>query len=94
MQTQRHTDHIRAEAQRLGFEFTGFARAERLDAEARRLETWLGQGAHGRMAYMENYFDMRVFISLFCAKFRRNGEVGEMGFVGGLLTFYIQQFVK
>jgi len=64
MQTQRHTDQIRAEAQRLGFEFTGFARAERLDAEARRLETWLGQGAHGRMAYMENYFDMRVDPSL------------------------------
>ena len=64
MQTQRHTDQIRAEALRIGFEFTGFARAERLDAEARRLETWLGQGAHGRMAYMENYFDMRVDPSL------------------------------
>ncbi|WP_396134309.1 epoxyqueuosine reductase [Chamaesiphon sp. VAR_48_metabat_135_sub] len=51
---------IRAEAQRLGFEFVGFARAERLDDEARRLEAWLHQGAHGRMAYMENHFDMRI----------------------------------
>ena len=58
--TQRHTDLIRTEAQRLGFEFVGFARAERLDEEARRLEKWLHAGAHGRMAYMENHFDLRV----------------------------------
>jgi epoxyqueuosine reductase len=51
---------IRAEANRLGFEFTGFARAQRLDDEARRLEAWLRQGAHGKMAYMENHFDLRV----------------------------------
>lgn len=57
---QRHADLIRSEAHRLGFEFVGFARAERLDAEARRLEKWLSVGAHGRMAYMENHFDMRV----------------------------------
>lgn len=57
---QRHTDLIRAEARRLGFEFIGFARAERLDEAARRLETWLGRSAHGRMAYMENHFDLRV----------------------------------
>lgn len=56
----RHTDLIRAEAQRLGFGFVGFARAERLDAEARRLEQWLQSGAHGRMAYLENYFDLRI----------------------------------
>jgi epoxyqueuosine reductase len=57
---QRNTDLIRAEAQRLGFEFTGFAHAERLDDAARRLEQWLRQGAHGRMAWMENHFDLRV----------------------------------
>jgi epoxyqueuosine reductase len=51
---------IRAEAQRLGFDFVGFARAERLDEEARRLEAWLNQRAHGRMAYMENHFDLRI----------------------------------
>ncbi len=60
MQTQRHTDLIRTEAQRLGFEFVGFARAERLDDEARRLEEWLGRGSHGKMAYMENHFDLRI----------------------------------
>jgi epoxyqueuosine reductase len=57
---QRNTDLIRTEAQRLGFEFVGFARAQRLDEEARRLETWLKQGAHGKMGYMENHFDLRI----------------------------------
>lgn len=60
MQIQRNTDLIRAEAQRLGFEFVGFARAERLEEEARKLEAWLQQGAHGKMAYMENHFDLRI----------------------------------
>lgn len=58
--TQRHGTLIRAEAHRLGFEFVGFARAERLDEAASQLESWLSKGAHGRMAYMENHFDMRV----------------------------------
>lgn len=57
---QRHTDLIREEAQRLGFDFVGFARAEKLDDEARKLEQWLRKGAHGQMAYMENHFDMRI----------------------------------
>jgi epoxyqueuosine reductase len=60
MHTQRHTELIRAEALRLGFAFVGFARAERLDEAARRLEAWLRQGAHGSMAYMENHFDLRI----------------------------------
>lgn len=51
---------IREEAQRLGFSFTGFARAERLDEEARRLEAWLNRGFHGEMQYMANHFDKRV----------------------------------
>lgn len=55
-----HAVLIREEAYRLGFDFVGFARAERLDDEARRLEQWLHQGAQGRMAYMEQHFDMRV----------------------------------
>ena len=60
MPIQQHSDLIRQEACRLGFEFVGFARAEQLDEEARQLEKWLQQGAHGRMAYMENYFDLRI----------------------------------
>jgi epoxyqueuosine reductase len=53
-------ERIRHEALRLGFAFAGFAKATRLDDAARRLEAWLQQGAHGRMAYMENHFDLRI----------------------------------
>lgn len=60
MSLTAHADLIRAEAHRLGFAFVGFARAERMDEEARRLEQWLRQGAHGRMGYMEQYFDLRI----------------------------------
>ncbi len=51
---------IREEARRLGFDFTGIAKATFMEEEARRLETWLRQGWHGKMAYMERYFDMRT----------------------------------
>ena len=57
---QKHTDAIRQEAHRLGFEFVGIARAERMDEEARRLETWLNGNLHGKMAYMANHFDKRI----------------------------------
>jgi epoxyqueuosine reductase len=43
-----------------GFDYCGIAKAERLDEDARRLESWLNQGMHGKMKYMENYFDLRV----------------------------------
>jgi epoxyqueuosine reductase len=58
--TTKNTEKIRNEAQRLGFEWVGFARAVQLENEARRLENWLHSGAHGKMAYMENHFDMRI----------------------------------
>ena len=58
--TERHTELIRREAHRLGFGFVGFARAQKLDEEAVRLEKWLNANAHGKMAYMANHFDMRV----------------------------------
>ncbi len=44
----------------LGFDFCGIAKAEYLTEDARRLESWLRQGFHGNMQYMENYFDLRV----------------------------------
>ncbi len=55
-----HTDKIREEAFRLGFEFVGIAKAEQMDEEARRLEAWLNQDAHGKMGYMANHFDKRI----------------------------------
>ncbi len=51
---------IRAEALRLGFDFVGFARAEELTDDARRLEKWLAQNAHGEMGYMAAHFDLRI----------------------------------
>lgn len=55
-----HTRRIREEALRLGFSFVGFARAEQMDEEARRLEAWLNQGMHGEMGYMAGHFDLRI----------------------------------
>jgi epoxyqueuosine reductase len=60
MNIQSHTDKIREEAYRLGFDFIGMAKAERMDEEARRLDAWLNKGFHGKMGYMENHFDMRI----------------------------------
>ena len=51
---------IRHEAQRLGFSFCGISKAEFLEEEAPRLETWLNKNMHGEMSYMSNYFDMRL----------------------------------
>lgn len=54
------TKVIRDIAVRLGFEYCGIAKAQRLDDDAARLEQWLHKGMHGTMKYMENHFDMRV----------------------------------
>jgi epoxyqueuosine reductase len=51
---------IRNVAKELGFTYVGFAVAEHMDEEARRLEAWLNAGHHGQMTYMENHFDMRT----------------------------------
>jgi len=40
--------------------FCGIAKAEFLEEEAPRLETWLKKGMHGEMQYMENHFDKRL----------------------------------
>jgi epoxyqueuosine reductase len=51
---------IRNEARRLGFDYCGISKAEFLHEEAPRLESWLRNGRHGQMKYMENYFDKRL----------------------------------
>lgn len=56
----RYTAIIKQEAKRLGFDFCGISKAEFLEEEAPRLENWLKQGRHGKMEYMENYFDKRL----------------------------------
>lgn len=54
------TNIIRSYAKQLGFDHCGIAKAERLDEDARRLESWLNKGMHGMMKYMEDHFDLRV----------------------------------
>lgn len=51
---------IKTRARELGFGACGLARAGFLDAEAPALEKWLKNGWHGKMAYMANYFDLRL----------------------------------
>ncbi len=55
-----YSERIKEEAKRLGFLSCGISRAEFLEEEAPRLETWLNKGMHGQMQYMENHFDMRL----------------------------------
>jgi len=60
LSVSQHTAFVKKYAAELGFDYCGIARAERLDDDARRLETWLNKGMQGTMKYMENYFDLRV----------------------------------
>ena len=57
---EKHTAFIKSTAQSLGFDYCGIAIAQKLDDDARRLESWLDKGFQGKMNYMENYFDLRI----------------------------------
>ncbi len=54
------TAFIKQGAADAGFSYCGISKAGQMDEEARLLEKWLNQNKHGKMAYMENYFDMRI----------------------------------
>lgn len=54
------SEKIKAEALRLGFLACGIAKAEKLTGEEERLETYLKNGYHGQMRYMENHFEKRL----------------------------------
>jgi epoxyqueuosine reductase len=60
MSTSYNSSIIKSESRRLGFDFCGISRAEFLEEEASRLEQWLLEGRHGKMAYMERNFDKRL----------------------------------
>ena len=51
---------IQQEALRLGFMSVGFAKADFLQEDAIRLESFLKNNYHGKMSYLENHFDLRV----------------------------------
>lgn len=61
---------IKQKAEKFGFQSCGISKAEFLEEEAPRLETWLNKGYHGEMKYMENHFDKRLNPTLLvdCAK--------------------------
>lgn len=54
------TSLIKALAKEREFSFCGISKAGFLEEEAPRLESWLNQNMHGKMAYMENHFDKRL----------------------------------
>ena len=54
------TTLIKNSAKDLGFLSCGISKADFLEEEAPRLEEWLQDGKHGKMAYMENHFDERL----------------------------------
>lgn len=60
LSSEDHARIIRTAAIELGFGQVGFARAERLDEAADRLEKWLLQGNQGSMSYMTGHFEKRV----------------------------------
>ena len=60
LNSSQHTFLIKQEAQRLQFDFCGISKAVPLNDDARRLESWLNKGFHGKMKYMENHFDLRT----------------------------------
>jgi len=57
---QKDTYFIKSAAKTLGFDYCGIAKAGKLDEDAKRLESWLNKSLHGKMTYMENYFDLRI----------------------------------
>ncbi|HTN45128.1 MAG TPA: tRNA epoxyqueuosine(34) reductase QueG [Flavipsychrobacter sp.] len=60
MSKTTHTQLIKSEAARLGFQSCGVAEAVFLEEDARKLEQWLHKGLQGKMQYMENHFDLRT----------------------------------
>jgi epoxyqueuosine reductase len=58
--TEKQTIQVKQLAAALGFDFCGIAKSIKLDKDAKRLESWLNNGMHGSMHYMERYFDMRI----------------------------------
>jgi len=57
---QSHTELIKKKANELGFSAVGISKADLLDKESKILRTWLHNGFHGEMYYMENHFEKRT----------------------------------
>jgi epoxyqueuosine reductase len=57
---EKHTTFIKSTAKNLGFNYCGIAKAQHLEDDARRLESWINKGFQGSMDYMNKYFDLRT----------------------------------
>lgn len=57
---QRRSQQLKGWAKDLGFLGCGISASGFLEEEAPRLESWLKNGHHGKMTYMERYFDERL----------------------------------
>lgn len=57
---EKHSRLIKEKAEKYGFISCGISKAEFLEQEAPRLESWLNNNANGKMHYMENHFDKRL----------------------------------
>ena len=80
MKHDAYRSFIIEKAKALGFFHVGFSKAEFLEEEAPRLEKWLKQNYHGKMAYMANYFDKRLDPRLL--------EPGTKTIISLLLNYY------
>lgn len=58
--SEKEKARIKTLAIKYGFDYCGFSKADFLEDEAPRLESWLNRNMHGAMAYMENHFDKRL----------------------------------
>nr|WP_179353087.1 tRNA epoxyqueuosine(34) reductase QueG [Winogradskyella vidalii] len=82
----KYTAMIKSEAKRLGFLSCGISKAEFLEAEAPRLETWLNKNMNGEMRYMENHFEKRLDPTLLVE--------GSKSVVSLLLNYYPSEVQK
>lgn len=57
---EKNAQLIKTIAKDLGFSYCGISRAGYLEDEAPVLENWLKKNYHGKLQYMENYFDVRL----------------------------------
>ena len=55
-----NTKRIKQKALQLGFSAIGISKSDFLETELQQLRTWLDNGFHGEMQYMENHFEKRT----------------------------------
>ncbi len=57
---QERSKQVKLIAEKAGFDLCGISRADFLEEQAPRLESWLSKNQHGQMTWMANHFDKRL----------------------------------